>query len=111
MTEQLKENHAQLLLSFAQKMTGLGIKARFNKIEEGPVVTGFYFTPSEGTPLNKLFKHEEDFALSAHAESVNIQRIAGNVVIFVPNKDRKNIHFYESAWNAYKNKSAFEIPI
>lgn len=108
---ELKPEHLQILAGLAQKMTGLGIRARFNGVEEGPVVTGYYFTPSEGTPLSKLFKHEEDFALSARVESVTIQRIVGDVVIFVPNKERKTIHFYDSAWFCYSQSNKFEIPI
>jgi DNA segregation ATPase FtsK/SpoIIIE, S-DNA-T family len=109
--QQLKQDHATNILAFMQKMQGLGIKAKFSRIEEGPIITGYYYTPDAGTPISKLLKHEEDFAQAAKVDSVSVQRITGDVVIFVPNKERKTIHFYDSAWYCYTQRCNYEIPI
>lgn len=109
--EPLKPEYAQTLLAFATKMQGLGITAKFHRVVEGPIITGFYFTPSDSTPISKLLKHAEDFALAAKVESVTITRIMGDIVIFVPNKQRQTIHFYDSAWFSYTHRQEYEIPI
>lgn len=109
--EPLKPEYATTLLAFATKMQGLGITAKFHRVVEGPIITGFYFTPSDSTPISKLLKHAEDFALAAKVESVTITRIMGDIVIFVPNKQRQTIHFYDSAWFSYTHRQEYEIPI
>lgn len=83
-------------MSFAQKIAGLGIKANFEKLEAGPIVTAYYFSLEHSVPLSKIINRAEDFALAAGVEKVDIQRIGGHVVIFVPNKERKLIDFKES---------------
>lgn len=86
------EKVAALLL----KLQGLGIKAKFTKLERGPVVTGYYLTPDFAQPIAKIAKHEEDFALAVKVDAVTIVRELGNIIIFVPNKERRLIDFKDA---------------
>jgi S-DNA-T family DNA segregation ATPase FtsK/SpoIIIE len=91
--DNVTQEQAQVILAFAQKLTGLKIDAQFTKIEVGPVVTGYYFTLADSARVSSIFNKEEDFALAAKVESVQIIRIEGNIVVFVPNKERNFIDF------------------
>lgn len=86
---------AEIIASFVQKLDGLGIDAQFSRIEEGPVVTGYYVTLDHSVPISKILRKEEDFALAAGVDKVVIERQGGEVVIFVPNKDRLKISFMD----------------
>lgn len=105
----LTKDQTDTMLKLTMKMVALGIKATFSRLEPGPIITGYYFKPNATQPLAKLEKHEEDFALAAEVETVTIRRDKGEVIIFVPNKERKDIEFKEylywitSSMNASKN--------
>lgn len=89
----MTDEQTQIIASLALKMSALGIKAQFVKTEPGPIITGYYFKPSPATPLAKIDKHEEDFALACGRDTVTIQRIKGDVIFFVPNEKREIIDF------------------
>lgn len=90
---ELTKDQTDTMLKLTMKMVALGIKATFSRLEPGPIITGYYFKPNAAQPLAKLEKHEEDFALAAEVETVTIRRDKGEVIIFVPNKERKVIDF------------------
>lgn len=77
------------------KLSGLGIKAKFKKVETGPVVTGYFFELDHSVPIAKVIKRAEDFALALSADKVIVQRIGGEIAIFIPNKERKIVDFKE----------------
>jgi len=91
----LTDEQAKTLAAFTLKLNGLGIKATFSRLETGPVVTTYHFKLGHSVPISKIIKKSEDFALSCEAEKVTIQRIGGEIVIFVPNKERKLVDFAE----------------
>lgn len=110
----LTQEQRDIMLKLVLKMAALGVKASFNKIEPGPVITGYYFKPAANQPLKKIEAHEEDFALAAERESVTVQRSVGDVIIFVPNKDRQIIEYKDYLYWLIKNKDNLlfgEIPI
>lgn len=90
---ELTKEQNDTMLKLSMKIVALGIKATFSKIEAGPIITGYYFKPNAAQPLSKIEKHEEDFALAAEVDTVTISRNKGDVIIFVPNKERKTIDF------------------
>lgn len=117
---EMTKDQSDTMLKLALKMQALGIKAAFSRLEPGPIITGYYFKPNASQPLAKLEKHEEDFALAAEQETVTIRRDKGEVIIFVPNKERKVIDFKDSLYwlNSWKQNgkqvtsiSPHEIPI
>jgi len=81
------------IIALGQKLTGLGIDARFSRVEPGPVVTGYFFTLSNATSLNKVIRRAEDFALALDKDKVIIQRIRGEIAVFIPNADRKIVDY------------------
>jgi DNA segregation ATPase FtsK/SpoIIIE, S-DNA-T family len=100
-------------MNLVLKLSGLGIKATFSHLENGPVVTGYYFIPDASTSVKKLTSRSEDFAVGIGADKVDVQRIGGHVVIFVPNKDRKIVDFKENLhWYLHDEDVAkMELPI
>jgi S-DNA-T family DNA segregation ATPase FtsK/SpoIIIE len=113
---EITKDQSDTMLKLTMKMVALGIKATFSRLEPGPIITGYYFKPNAAQPLAKLEKHEEDFALAAEQETVTIRRDKGEVIIFVPNKERKVIDFKQALYgiDMYKHSAAcpsIEIPI
>jgi DNA segregation ATPase FtsK/SpoIIIE, S-DNA-T family len=114
MTGEITKDQSDTMLKLTMKMVALGIKATFSRLEPGPIITGYYFKPNAAQPLAKLEKHEEDFALAAEQETVTIRRDKGEVIIFVPNKVRKDIDFKDYLFWLVSNKENLlfgEIPI
>jgi S-DNA-T family DNA segregation ATPase FtsK/SpoIIIE len=108
-TEEQRNN----ILWLTTKLVGLSVEANFEKLEVGPVVSGYYFKLGAATPVRKLVSMSEDFALSLGADKVNIQRVGGHVVIFIPNKDRKVVD-YKALLHWYMNDETtqrMELPI
>ncbi len=90
MTPEQTRNLANLSL----KLSGLGIRgAGFKRIEEGPVVTSYYFSLGPSTPIAKIMNKEEDFALSCEVESCLISREGGEIAIAIPNRVRTIVDF------------------
>jgi len=104
---------SQNIIALGQKLIGLGIQARFNKIEDGPVVTGYYFSLDHSVPVSKVVKKAEDFALAMDTGKVLVQREGGLIAVFVPNKDRAIID-YKDVLHWYLNDprvNTMELPI
>lgn len=107
------DTQLKLILAFQQKMLGLGIKAVFSHVEDGPVLTVYYYTPNASLPVAKLLKHEEDFALAAGVDRVNITRIGGHVAIFVPRPadERRIVDFKDVAYYCYQHRHEYDVPL
>lgn len=107
------DRQLDLILAFQLKMQGLGIKARWIKTEDGPVVSTYYYLPDASVPVDKLLRHEEDFALAAQVDSILITRKKGHIVFFVPKakEERKIVDFKTTAFHTYKSRSDYEIPL
>lgn len=101
------------ILSFLQKLVGLGIVAYIKSVTAGPVITGYHFKLSNNVPISRILNKSEDFALAASAEKVLIERIGGEVVISVANKERKLIEFKDYMYWYCTDKSldSMKIPI
>lgn len=76
-----------------QKLNGLDIKAQIAGVESGPIVTAYMVTLDHSTPISKILKRQEDFALSLGVDNVIIQRVKDKIVIFIPNKDRTDVDY------------------
>jgi DNA segregation ATPase FtsK/SpoIIIE, S-DNA-T family len=107
------QDQLKLILAFQQKMLGLGISARWSHTEDGPVLTVYYYKPDASLPVAKLLKHEEDFALVASVDAVNIARIGGYVAIFVPKPptERRVVDFKDVAFHAYQHRNEYDVPL
>lgn len=107
MTELTPQN-ALLAAAFASKLQGLGINAQLSRIEDGPVVSAVYMKLHNSVPISKLKNKEEDFALAAGVDSVTIQRIRDEIVIFAskPIEERKTVDFKSSLDFILRDKRA-----
>jgi DNA segregation ATPase FtsK/SpoIIIE, S-DNA-T family len=81
------------VVSLTRKFISLGFVAAFRRLDEGPVITRYYFKPSNDSVLSKVINKSEDLAMSVGTESVLIQRILDEVAIDIPNAERKVINF------------------
>ena len=106
----MTDEQTQIIASLALKMSALGIKAQFVKTEPGPIITGYYFKPSPATPLAKIDKHEEDFALACGRDTVSVQRVKGDVIFYVPNKERLTVDYKDVLYSIALEKN-IQIPI
>jgi S-DNA-T family DNA segregation ATPase FtsK/SpoIIIE len=84
------------IVNLGKKLIGLGIRAKFNTVEPGPVVTNYSFTLDSSVPIAKIMGKSEDLSLAMAVDSCIVSRIGGLIVISVPNKERKLIDFKDN---------------
>lgn len=113
MTNELTPQSTKAAAAFALKLIGLGIKAELQRVENGPIVTGYYFKLSNSVPISKIMGKAEDFALAAGVDSVNIQRLGGEIVIFASKdiSERQNVDFKETLDFILRNENARKATI
>jgi S-DNA-T family DNA segregation ATPase FtsK/SpoIIIE len=101
------------IVALGRKLIGLDIKSTFKRIEEGPVVTGYFFELDQSVPINKILKKNEDLAMALATDKVVVQRIRDQIAIFIPNKDRRIVDFKEILhWYLHDSEVAkMELPI
>lgn len=95
--EATNEKHKKIAKAIFDKLVGLGVKGiEMNSVIEGPVVTGFPIKLKPSTPINKIIPKADDIALAVGVESVVIERIGTELVVFVPNSDRVIVDFKDA---------------
>lgn len=96
------------------KLTALGInRVKVGEPIIGPIITGYPISFHSSTPINKILSKEEDIALALGVESIDIRRVKGELVIFIPNEDRKIVDFKDALFWYLKDEevSKMSIPI
>ena len=93
------------------KMITLDFGASFNKVEVGPVVRTYFFTPQDNAILSKLMSKEEDLALSLGVDAVIISRERGLISIAVPRSDRQLIQFDKSLYALLNSEEVREMTL
>jgi S-DNA-T family DNA segregation ATPase FtsK/SpoIIIE len=85
-------------ITLYHKLNSLGCLSSFAKVEAGPIITSYVFTPGSNAQLQKLFSDiaGESIAMVLGVDSVIITRRLGDILIAVPNKVRKLIQFDQS---------------
>ncbi len=105
----LEEKTAHIIV---KKLSALGVKGiKIDSALVGPVVTAYPIQLSASTPLEKLLNKAENIALACHVSTVDIQRVDGNVVVFVPNKNRKTVEFKDSLFWYLKDEKVKEMTL
>lgn len=101
------------IIALGKKLIGLGIEATFSRLEPGPVVCGYFFTLSSATSLNKVIKRADDFALALDVDKVIVQRIKGEIAVFIPNAVRQVVDYKDILhWYLHNEEvSKMELPI
>jgi S-DNA-T family DNA segregation ATPase FtsK/SpoIIIE len=89
----VSEEQAFTILALAKKFNGLSINTSFSYLEEGPVITTYYFKLGSEVPIAKVMNKGEDFALACGVASVIIQRKEGLLGLQIPNTSRSIVNF------------------
>jgi DNA segregation ATPase FtsK/SpoIIIE, S-DNA-T family len=79
------------------KLAEFAISGSITEIHPGPVVTTFELKPEAGIKYSKIVSMANDLSLALKAESIRIDRLAGQATIGVevPNKNRETIFLRE----------------
>lgn len=80
-----------------EKLKEFAIAGQVTEIHPGPVVTTFEFKPEAGIKYSKIVGMSNDLGLALKAESIRIDRLAGQATIGieVPNRERDTIFLRE----------------
>jgi len=109
-TPQTDEQRAVIVV-LAHKLSQLGLNATFvEPISVGPIVSVYRFQPQGSTKVSHLEGLSQDFAVTLGAEDVMVKRMPGesSVGIFVPNKDRQWVKWYN---HCTLDASRWKIPL
>ena len=87
------EEQKKTIALLSMKMGALGYNARFTRLENGPIITQYYFQADPLAPISKIMNKSEDLAAACSVEAILIGREKGEINISVPNKDRTLIKF------------------
>jgi S-DNA-T family DNA segregation ATPase FtsK/SpoIIIE len=94
------------------KLEGLGInRVRVKEPLIGPIITGYPLSIPNSVSINKIINKEEDIALALNVESIDIRRVKGELVIFVPNEDRKIVDFKDALFWYLKDENVNQMAI
>jgi DNA segregation ATPase FtsK/SpoIIIE, S-DNA-T family len=92
MTE-LTTEQQQTVVKLTMKMSALGYNAKFSRLENGPIITQYFFHPDPSAPLAKVMNKTEDLAASCAVEAILVTREKGEINVSVPNAERIRINF------------------
>jgi len=98
----------------AAKLTGLGVRGfRIKDPIKGPVVTGYPLELHDSTPVSKIISKSEDIAIACHVDSVDIRRVKSELIIYIPNKNRKIVDFKDALFWFLKDEEvrSMQLPI
>lgn len=94
------------------KLRGLGVNNfKIGDPIDGPVVTGYPLILGYATSIKTILNKTEDIALACGVESVDIRRVENQVIIFIPNKDRKIVDFKDALFWMMKDEKVKEMKI
>src|ERR1044072_2889719 len=95
----IKVESSDPVINIQRKLQGLGIGFRqVGPANPGPIVTGIPITLDASTPISKLLNKDEDLALACGVESVTIQREGKQIIVYVPNEERKTVDFKDALY-------------
>lgn len=97
-----------------QRLNGLGIYGiKVGEPIVGPIISGFPLILNARTPIKKILGLGEDLALACNVESIDIKRIGGQIIAFVPNPEKTIVDFKTSlAWYLKdKDVNKMQLPI
>lgn len=109
--DNLTAEHQRVVLNLQLKLGGLGIDATFAGVEDGPVVTSYYYALSASMPMSRVMQKSEDLALALDADKVTINRIGKHIVVFVPNEERKYVDFKENLFWYLKDEATANMSL
>lgn len=113
----MNEEQTTIVANLLAKLKGLGVG--FIKpvgIIDGPVVTGFRFEVPDHIPVSKIFAKQEDLEMAVQlpeGEKFQIKRMGGELVFFIPNRERKIVDFKDCLWKYLKDEdlATYQLPL
>ena len=95
------------------KLAEFAISGSVTEIHPGPVVTTFEFKPEAGIKYSKIAGMSNDLSLALKAESIRIDRLAGQATIGieVPNRVRETIFLREVIGSPIFQQSGFPMTL
>lgn len=106
----LTQEQALITALLSQKLSALRIRASFESVEPGPIVTTYYMHLGADIPISKIMRAEEDLALAVGAPSVLITRKGASIAIAIPNKERTVVS-YDSCLHSLMQDTNCNLPI
>jgi S-DNA-T family DNA segregation ATPase FtsK/SpoIIIE len=104
------DNLSSIKDSILRKLNGLGYKGiTIGQEMSGPIITGYPLRLPPSIQVSKILNLSEDIALACNVESVDIQRLGNDVVVFIPNKNREMIKFYDLLFRYIKSDKVKEM--
>jgi len=97
------------------KLRGLGLNGiKVKSPISGPIVTAYPLTIPPSIDIKKVLNQTENIALACGVEeSVDIRRVGNDLIVYVPNKEKKIVNFLEAMyWFLQDSKvSEMKLPI
>jgi S-DNA-T family DNA segregation ATPase FtsK/SpoIIIE len=106
----LTQEQVLITALLSQKLSALRIRASFESVEPGPIVTTYYMHLGADIPISKIMRAEEDLALAVGAPSVLITRKGASIAIAIPNKERTVVS-YDSCLHSLMQDTNCNLPI
>ncbi len=106
----LTQEQALVTALLSQKLSALRIRASFESVEPGPIVTTYYMHLGADIPISKIMRAEEDLALAVGAPSVLITRKGASIAIAIPNT-RRDVVSYDLCLHTIMQDNVCQLPI
>ena len=106
----LTQEQALITALLSQKLSALRIRASFESVEPGPIVTTYYMHLGADIPISKIMRAEEDLALAVGAPSVLITRKGASIAIAIPNT-RRDVVSYDVCLHTLMQDTICKLPI
>lgn len=104
------EDQKRTIALLSMKMGALGYTAKFSRLENGPIITQYYFFADPLAPISKILNKAEDLAAACSVEAILIGREKGEINVSVPNRERILIKFDNCLhWLANNNSEGLPL--
>lgn len=113
-TQEVREDELRAeALVLVEKCAEFDVLGRIDRINPGPVVTTYEFSPQAGVKYSRVTGLADDLCLAMRAESILIERMAGKstVGIQVPNSKRETIWLREMIEAEYFTTSKSKLTL
>jgi DNA segregation ATPase FtsK/SpoIIIE, S-DNA-T family len=109
----LTDEQLLTLAKLTERLTALNVTAKFDGLDEGPVVSVYKFRPVGSTRVTQLEALAADFAVATGTEAVMVKRLPGEsaVGVFVPNAERKGVTFRDAMTALHQDTPETRIPL
>lgn len=106
----MNDQQQEVVVNIMAKLKGLGVGMIHPLgVIEGPVVSGFRFTIPDHVSINKITRLENDLKLAIGEQSIELKQLGQELIIYVPNKERKTVDFKDMLFWFLKDPEVREM--